>query len=200
MDSAVLKMSPSKNSSYGGSYSKARPYKYRHYGSVSPSANEYPEELLRSALDRMSEWTHSPMKKTLNECDIGLKAKSTVVLLTDYDKGWTKFLEPKFSELLVLEQNWDGYEGGPLDAEIADRAKALLERIYCFGVVPPSLVPGGDGSLQIEWHINDIDLEIDILEPEYIKVRFCADSGIESRAHLDERELSTWVSRLKVDG
>lgn len=200
MDSAVIKMSPSKNSSDVGSYSKAHPFKYRHYGSVSPSANEYPEELLWSVLDRVGERTHSPTKKTLNEYEVGLKAKSTVVLLTDYDKGWAKFLEPKFSELLVLEQNWDGYEGGPLNSAVAEKAKSLLNRVYCFGVIPPSLVPGGDGSLQIEWHVNNIDLEIDILEPEDITVRFCSDSSIESRDSLDERELSAWVAQLKVDG
>ena len=44
----------------------------------------------------------------------------------------------------------------------------MLETLYQPNVPLPSLVPGSDGSLQVEWHRNMFDVELDVLDAQNI--------------------------------
>lgn len=77
---------------------------------------------------------------------------------------WTKELKSKLNELTSLRVGWDGYKGQPVSYTRAAFAAAILDKLYVDGISVPSLVPGGDGTLQIEWHCNNFDIEIDILD------------------------------------
>ena len=79
-------------------------------------------------------------------------------------------VKDKLAELLQLKENWDGYGGLPLIPKNAEFVlhvwKALLR---AEGDGPPldnpSIIPGNDGTVQIEWHYNDYVLELDIEAP-----------------------------------
>jgi len=77
--------------------------------------------------------------------------------------SWVQSLEERFNNLTSLPIGWDGYDGLPVIFNYAYFAVSLLEQVYNKSVSPPSLVPGSDGTLQIEWHENQYDIEIDIL-------------------------------------
>jgi len=51
-------------------------------------------------------------------------------------------------------QDWDTYGADPLD----DRAIEAAKRFLSHG---PAIVPLNDGGIQLEWHIDDLDLELE---------------------------------------
>ena len=136
---------------------------------------------------------------------------------------WARELEGRFNDLVSLPRGWDGYAGRPVSFSVARFAANLIERLCveispmpqlvssatsttgfwgAVGAVPaPQLVPGGDGSLQMEWHVNQYDLEIDVLAPyEVHATRYNHLNGREEEldAQTDFTELAEWVAALGV--
>ena len=112
---------------------------------------------------------------------------------------WYLELKDRFDELTGLPVGWDGYAGRPVSFNCAFFAASLLERICREDVSPPSLVPGGDGSLQIEWHKNQYDVEIDVLGPyNVIATRYDHVSGDEETLSLqsDFSPIAGWIEDL----
>lgn len=84
------------------------------------------------------------------------------------DHWWRPRLQVRFNELMTLEEGWDGYQGQPVAVTVAKFAASLLEQICIEGMWEPALVPGSDGTMQIEWHRYGYDVEIDVLGPNNI--------------------------------
>lgn len=82
--------------------------------------------------------------------------------------AWNSSLSTRFDQLCALERGWDGYLGQPVSFACARFAATILEHLYTDGLLAPSLVPGSDGTLQIEWHRNQYDIEIDVLAPNKV--------------------------------
>jgi hypothetical protein len=114
---------------------------------------------------------------------------------------WAVELEPRFNWLTALQIGWDGYRGRPVSFTCAQFAAMLLERIYNPRVEAPSLVPGSDGTIQIEWHYNDFDIEIDILAPyQIVAYRLDCLTGNEEEFVLDSdlSVLAVWLKELSL--
>jgi hypothetical protein len=109
-------------------------------------------------------------------------------------------LNPRFNELTSLPMGWDGYIGQPVSFTCASFAANLIERLYLDGIPAPQLVPGNDGSVQIEWHLNNYDIEIDVLAPyQVIATRLDHISGEEDEElelQSDFTALAEWVKGL----
>ena len=84
-------------------------------------------------------------------------------VIIDPNQPWFTELEERLQTIISLEENWDGYFGQPVNFSNASFAAEILNKLYLCGVSTPDLVPGSDGSLQIEWHEQDIDIELDIM-------------------------------------
>jgi hypothetical protein len=111
-------------------------------------------------------------------------------------------LKDRFDALTSLPRGWDGYNGSPVSFTCASFAANLLERIYNAGAPEPSLVPGGDGTLQIEWHKNQFDIEIDVLGAyNVVASRYDHRSGEEEVVELasDFTILAQWVEELTTE-
>lgn len=124
------------------------------------------------------------------------------VRIFSHGSSWVKELESRFNELTSLEIGWDGYAGRPVSFTCAVFAANLLERICIENVSVPSLVPGSDGTLQIEWHENQYDIEIDILGAHnVVATRFDLTTEQEETFNLqsDFSVLADWVSDLAVE-
>ena len=108
-------------------------------------------------------------------------------------------LESRLGELTRLPAGWDGYQGKPVSFGNAEFAANLIESI-CFDNIPaPQLVPGSDGTLQLEWHMNGYDIEIDVLAPfEIVATRHDRVAGEEDEIEVqsDFTELAEWVKAL----
>jgi hypothetical protein len=86
-------------------------------------------------------------------------------LMTDVRQKWRDPVIKRLNELVALQQGWDGYEGVPVTFENAYFAMEVLDAC-CRGDDPtPQIVPGTNGDLQIEWHLEKGDIELHILSP-----------------------------------
>ncbi len=62
----------------------------------------------------------------------------------------------------------------------------------------PSIIPGFNGDLQIEWHVEGIDIELHIIAPNQVKAWHCTPStGEDGEEQLLEYDFLTalkWVA------
>ena len=117
------------------------------------------------------------------------------------DSAWWHALEDRFNELTSLPLGWDGYAGQPVAFTCATFAAQLLERLCDPGEPPPALVPGSDGTLQIEWHRDQYDIEVDVLGPyRAIACRHdCLTDGIEEvELGTDYAIVASWMADMKA--
>lgn len=77
--------------------------------------------------------------------------------------GWVKQLRSKLDKYTSFPRNWNGCDGLPVSQAVADFSVQLLNQLYRADIPCPSIVPGEDGSMQIEWHCGDYDVELDVL-------------------------------------
>lgn len=71
-------------------------------------------------------------------------------------------MHPKLMELSLLKDNWDSYGGKPITELALAEAQLLLKALVAIQAVEPSVVPCSNGGIQLEWHRNGYDLEIEI--------------------------------------
>jgi hypothetical protein len=112
---------------------------------------------------------------------------------------WWDKLESRLNELTALPRGWDGYRGRPVSYTCASFAASILERIYVEGLAMPSLVPGSDGTLQIEWHLHDYDIELDVLDAnKVVAIRFDCRHESEQEVQLtnDFKLVTEWIGDL----
>lgn len=113
--------------------------------------------------------------------------------------SWVSSLHARFEELSQLPVGWDGYSGRSVSFHVASFAANLLERLCVDEVPAPNIVPGGDGTLQIEWHRNGFDIEIHIqAQQEVFCYRQDLQNGYEEELRLtnDFSVLQTWIDDL----
>jgi len=120
-------------------------------------------------------------------------------LVVHDDSAWSAQLREKLNALTALPIGWDGYHGVPVSFDCARFAVRILDAI-CDGAVPaPSLVPGSDGTLQIEWHCCGFDVELDVLDVGQVDAyRLNRGTGEEEEIELgvDFTQISTWIEDM----
>ncbi|WP_420413278.1 hypothetical protein [Roseibium sp.] len=128
-----------------------------------------------------------------------LSFRATPVRIQNPNSLWIQGLEDRFNELTSLPLGWDGYNGQPVTFNCAQFAANLIERLCIDSVPAPQLVPGADGTLQLEWHMNGFDIEIDVLAPYLVIATRCNhESGIDEEIEIqsDFSELADWIEVL----
>ncbi len=79
---------------------------------------------------------------------------------------WQHSAERRLSEIMRLQQGWDGHQGRPVEPATAFYAFRLLEGLLVRPGVPlPSITPLSYGGLVLEWHRRGWDIEIEIKAP-----------------------------------
>lgn len=61
----------------------------------------------------------------------------------------------KLTELSRLEKGWDSYDAKPPTPEALRAARGFLDGLGLAWIVPCS-----DGGVQVEWHVNGVDVEV----------------------------------------
>jgi len=75
---------------------------------------------------------------------------------------WANLAEKQLNELLALEPGWDGYRAHEV-ADVAIQATVeVLDGFMSEAVEFPDLFPLSDGGIQIEWHADGVDIEVEI--------------------------------------
>ena len=127
-------------------------------------------------------------------------SRTGTVRVAHLRSDWMRDLRDRFDELTSLPKGWDGYNGRPVSFTCAHFAANLLERLANPEVPAPYLVPGSDGTVQLEWHRNNFDVEIEVLAPyQVIATRYSYDSDAAEELHLDSdfTKLQVWIEELK---
>lgn len=131
---------------------------------------------------------------------VALPTASKRLLITDIDGGWRDPVGKRLEDLIRLEQGWDGYRGAPVGFEIAHFAARMLESACGPRTPAPQIVPGSRGDLQIEWHAEAGDIELDVLAPNNVTAwRRTVSTGPEGEEILLTNEFSTvaaWINEL----
>lgn len=78
----------------------------------------------------------------------------------------------QLNKLLSLPRNWDSYGARRIDLPRVRQAFRLLQYVMHDETPVPSIVPTSNGSLQLEWHIAGIDLEVLLLGDNSCNVVF----------------------------
>lgn len=124
------------------------------------------------------------------------------VIVPHLNSTWAKTINDRLTELTSLPVGWDGYAGQPVSFPCAYFVANMLERLCQENVPAPSLVPGSDGSIQVEWHRNMFDVELDVLDAQnIIATRVNRLNGSEEVVEIqnDFSEIVDWISAISDD-
>ena len=105
-------------------------------------------------------------------------------------------------DLLSLPPGWNSHSAKKIELGNVIAAIVLLGIIMDSDVPPPTVVPRVKGNLQMEWHTEQVDIEVYIDSPS--SVRFFAEDATDgevAEAPLvgHEEELKNWLKRLSSD-
>jgi hypothetical protein len=97
-----------------------------------------------------------------------VRVKEGIVEITfqfeDDEPIWLRALIRKFAHLMNLKPNWDSYGANPIEEKYVRFALTeLLPSIMEDETYLPAIVPTAKGSIQLEWHMCSIDLEVRVI-------------------------------------
>jgi hypothetical protein len=75
--------------------------------------------------------------------------------------AWAEPAIQMFSELLAMEAGWDSYAGASISPASARLALSFLADVMHDNSPLPSFVPTATGGVQLEWHLESGDIEVD---------------------------------------
>lgn len=109
-------------------------------------------------------------------------------------------IQKQFEKIASLPVDWTGYDAKEVSPSIAQTAYETLERIITPRMPAPHLFLTPAGGVQAEWHINNVDLEIEFESLTQVYIVFDdldapteSWSGEMDIAHL---ELDAYLGRL----
>jgi len=81
--------------------------------------------------------------------------------------GWNRrwlaeYAEAQFNSFLSLSEGWDGYRAKPIAMNALDVAIRLFFSLIDDLSVPPQMFPLVDGGIQLEWHVANESVEVEI--------------------------------------
>ena len=120
-------------------------------------------------------------------------------IVQDSDFPWKSVVTHRLNELCALPIGWDGYAGQPVSFICANFAASMLARLSRDNVPPPSIVPGSDGTLQVEWHRKMFDIELDVLDAQTVvaaRINIRADTEEVICVVNDFTEIAKWIDDL----
>ena len=121
---------------------------------------------------------------------------------TDPNAAWLTPTIEKLNELQRLTATDWSVGAKPADASAIKSTLELLTKILANDTPPPSVVPTWDGGVQVEWHRNGIDLEIEVSadrEPEYYFFDHQSNEEVEGEVRGNLDQLSKYVKKLRQD-
>jgi len=116
------------------------------------------------------------------------------------DRAWRDDVVCRLNDLCGLSKGWDGYGADPVSFETASFALSMLD-VACPSKAPaPSIVPGPNRDLQVEWHFAEGDIELHVRAPNDVhawRLSNCTDEdGEELDLTNDFTLVAEWIKEL----
>jgi hypothetical protein len=115
--------------------------------------------------------------------------------------SWLQSALATVRRLAELPANWDGYGSPALPSRVVERATQLLTFLEWDELPVPQIGPVSGGGIQIEWHVADRELEIEILPDgsvEFLTVE--GEAMHEGPLTVDRPDLSRALVRWVMGG
>ena len=108
---------------------------------------------------------------------------------------------PQLRDLLRLPKGWNSHGAEPVSHAACKQTVEFLTTYLAEGVAGPVLVPTVRGGVQLEWHRQGVDIEVEV--SPFGSVSWCADdrrTGEELEAALagHEETIRTWLRRASA--
>ncbi|SCZ52899.1 hypothetical protein [Thiohalomonas denitrificans] len=129
-------------------------------------------------------------------------SRADEALTSDWAPHWIKRAISRLERIAALPQNWDSYGALTIASENIKVVIEALMGLCSAGTPEPSIVPTPSGGVQIEWHTNGIDLEIEVVRPTQIEVLFEDHKNgneWEGSVSYDLRHLKTLIEDLSAE-
>jgi hypothetical protein len=128
---------------------------------------------------------------------VKLRKRTMTITLTGEAPGWLDPTIQTMQRLAHLPGNWSSY-GNCLIEDIAIiRAAEVLAEVLDADGLAPSIVPTSQGGVQLEWHRNGDDVEIEFSPQGTVSDVYIYDRRTE-RAWQPDRVTSETFERLKT--
>lgn len=75
---------------------------------------------------------------------------------------WLRQTNNLLFSIIGLDNNWDSYGAKRISPKVAEAVSDLLCDIMQRTTPSPQIVSSANGSIQLEWHLKGIDLEIEV--------------------------------------
>lgn len=102
-------------------------------------------------------------------------------------------------ELLKLPSGWNSHNAQPVSETVVCRTVEFLMEYLVRGVAAPAVVPTVRGGLQLEWHRNNVDIEVEF-STDGDAVLFVEDGTTGKSAETDvgghEAQVRRWLRRV----
>jgi hypothetical protein len=161
-----------------------------------PSSSVLATRLVRDAVDQRTRIEVS--RETTRRFRFALGEFAIDIEFDGQEPSWLYTILGTIQRLSGLPENWDSYGGRPLTFEAAFRALELLARYLPSNSVPPSVVPGSDGGVQLEWHRRAGDLEIALDQAGEISASF-ASGASDTEWEMSSQAISTDALRGAIE-
>ena len=104
----------------------------------------------------------------------------------------------RLAELMSMPRGWNSYDANPISGTALRRTIEFLLEHVAFGIDHPAVVPTIRGGLQLEWHNNGLDIEVEVA-PDGPVTFFVEDGATEEpiEMHLtgNENRIRQWLTR-----
>lgn len=104
----------------------------------------------------------------------------------------------RVAELVALPGGWNSYDASPVSATALHRTLEFLLEHVTPGVDRPDVVPTVRGGLQLEWHNNGLDVEVEIASDGPVSL-FMEDTTTGETTEMkligNEQRMRRWLTR-----
>jgi hypothetical protein len=91
---------------------------------------------------------------------------------TERSPEWLGTVCREVQDLLKLPQGWNSYRARSIRPEIAAATEELLRNVAQANTPKPIVTPTVRGGIQLEWHTQGLDLEVECEAPDQFQVFF----------------------------
>lgn len=78
---------------------------------------------------------------------------------------WMEPVERQVFDIIALPFGWDAFGAGPVRRDVVWFALSLLDSAMLDDTPPPHIAPMSHEGIVLEWHREEVDLEIEIERP-----------------------------------